>query len=82
MLLVAPRWLAQHEGLPLRGAAAELPAAVREITESRCYSAPAPEFWLVGDAYVVYVCTRIHVVMYVHTYVVHTYIHTCVKLCG
>mmetsp|Transcript_2547 Transcript_2547/g.6535 ORF Transcript_2547/g.6535 Transcript_2547/m.6535 type:complete len:215 (-) Transcript_2547:233-877(-) len=42
----ADRWLATHEGLPLRGpAVSSLPAAVREITESYCNSADALQFW-------------------------------------
>ena len=46
--LPAPvRWLVQHEGLPLRGgAAADLPAALREVAEAACYSNTTPEFLL------------------------------------
>ncbi len=43
------RWLVQHEGLPMRGvSAAGLAAAVREITDSTCTTANAPEFWIVS----------------------------------
>jgi hypothetical protein len=44
----ACRVLLQHEGLPLRGgAAADLPAAVREVYETYCQGPGQIQFWQV-----------------------------------
>lgn len=49
--LVSPRWLVTHEGLPMMGQVyRELPAALREITESHCASHVTPDFWKVCRA--------------------------------
>jgi Med18 protein len=40
------RWIVRHEGRPLRGkAAADLPASVRAVTDSKCSGEDVLAFW-------------------------------------
>lgn len=39
-------WLVRHEGLVLRGTAAELPASIREVTEATSSGAGVVDFWM------------------------------------